>query len=117
VGWLGRFSLGLDSAVPVTFYIGRCSNFSETVLSRPCFVVLGKVFPFRRHGKPRFYVLMGFLFWQASLRAKKVRTGIEGVLKPYTVDKKRVDRYEIPQGSWFEWVSCAHYLAEIVRFL
>ena len=55
-------------------------------------------------------------FWQASLRAKKVHTGVEAVLKPYSVDKKRVDRYEIPQGSWFEWVSCAHYLAEIVRF-
>ncbi|KAG0586874.1 hypothetical protein KC19_2G123900 [Ceratodon purpureus] len=52
----------------------------------------------------------------ASLRAKKVRTGIEAVLKPYSTDKKKVDRYEIPQGSWFEWVSCAHYLAEIVLY-
>lgn len=55
--------------------------------------------------------------WQAALRAKEVRTGVESVLKAPSVDKRRADRYEIPQGSWFEWVSCAHYLAEIVRFL
>jgi 3-oxo-5-alpha-steroid 4-dehydrogenase 3 len=53
----------------------------------------------------------------ASLRAKRVHTGVEAVLKPFSMDKKRADRYEIPLGSWFEWVSCAHYLAEIVIFL
>ena len=30
------------------------------------------------------------------------------------MDKKKFDRYEIPRGSWFEWVSIAHYFAEIV---
>lgn len=30
------------------------------------------------------------------------------------MDKKKIDRYEIPRGSWFEWVSNAHYFAEIV---
>ena len=30
------------------------------------------------------------------------------------MDKKKIDRYEIPRGSWFEWVSSAHYFAEIV---
>ena len=45
-----------------------------------------------------------------------MHTGVEAVSKPILVDKKRADRYEIPRGSWFEWVSCAHYLAEIVRF-
>lgn len=66
--------------------------------------------------KGRYGVNHLFLFWQASLRAKRAHTGVEAVLKPYSLDKKRVHRYEIPQGSWFEWVSCAHYLAEIVRF-
>ncbi len=31
--------------------------------------------------------------------------------------QQKADTYEIPQGSYFEWVSCAHYLAEIVSFL
>jgi len=57
-------------------------------------------------------------FILASLRARKVRTGVKAVLKPGTpVDERRADRYEIPQGSWFEWVSCAHYLAEIVLYV
>lgn len=53
-------------------------------------------------------------FWQASLRSKKAHVGIDAVVKPFSVDKRKTDRYEIPHGSWFEWVSCAHYLAEIV---
>ncbi|KAG0571178.1 hypothetical protein KC19_6G217400 [Ceratodon purpureus] len=52
----------------------------------------------------------------ASLRSKEVRTGVGAVFKPFAVDRKRANRYEIPRGSWFEWVSCAHYSAEIVRF-
>jgi len=52
----------------------------------------------------------------ASLRSKKAHTGIHGIEKPFSQDKRKADRYEIPRGSWFEWVSCAHYLAEIVLY-
>lgn len=51
-----------------------------------------------------------------SLRSKELPAGVESVLKPFLVDKKKADRYEIPRGSWFEWVSCAHYFAEIVLY-
>lgn len=30
--------------------------------------------------------------------------------------KEQADDYIIPHGDWFEYVSCAHYLAEIVSF-
>ena len=54
------------------------------------------------------------ILWQASIRSKKTNTGSKAVVKPYSMDKKKIDRYEIPRGSWFEWVSSAHYFAEIV---
>lgn len=54
------------------------------------------------------------ILWQASIRSKKPNTGSKAVVKPYSMDKKKTDRYEIPRGSWFEWVSSAHYFAEIV---
>lgn len=28
----------------------------------------------------------------------------------------RIPAYRIPRGDWFEWVTCPHYLAEIVSF-
>lgn len=52
----------------------------------------------------------------ASIRSKKPNTGSKAVVKPYSMDKKKIDRYEIPRGSWFEWVSSAHYFAEIVIY-
>lgn len=38
--------------------------------------------------------------WQGSLR-----------------EHKGADEYVIPHGDWFEYVSCPHYLAEIVCFI
>ncbi|KAH8974636.1 hypothetical protein BDL97_01G112200 [Sphagnum fallax] len=74
---------------------------------------------FTQHFQDKQYVsaLRTFVLRRlASLRSKKAHTGIHGIEKPFSQDKRKADRYEIPRGSWFEWVSCAHYLAEIVLY-
>ena len=136
VDWLGRILIRLDSAIPDTLYIGRYSvyfhlQFRNVIISvvQPspsgslsavefnylCMFPISKItrcasFQDYRSSQKSFDL------WQASLRSKEVRTGVGAVFKPFAVDRKRANRYEIPRGSWFEWVSCAHYSAEIVRF-
>ena len=59
-----------------------------------------------------FMVFMGCLFFQYQQHRHHV---ILGNLRPNT-STGGINSYQIPKGGWFEFVSCPHYLAEIMVY-
>ena len=50
-----------------------------------------------------------FIGWTHQFRAMKILAGLRS-------NNRSSNKYSIPEGDWFDLVSCPHYLAEVIMY-